>query len=86
MMNNGSSVMVSNSGIYYPDRYLGNANPVGNVLKPTREMAPLEAGANPRVQHPRLNTNPWSTSYAVKRTEPRQNKKRSRQRKGYNGQ
>jgi hypothetical protein len=51
-----------------PDRWTGRlANPVGHVRNPTRETAPLSAMAPARVQHPKLNTSPWSTSFAVKR-------------------
>ena len=64
-----------------PGRYNGPANPVGNVLNPTREMAPLKPDADPRVQHPKLNYFPWSVTYAVKRTEKRE-MKRKRKRAG----
>lgn len=47
-----------------------NSNPVGNPDGITRETVPLEKNAPPRYQHPKLNTKPWSTSYAVKRKTP----------------
>lgn len=51
-----------------PDRWTGRyANPIGSTASPTRETAPVMGGAPPRVQHPKLNTKPWSTSMAVKR-------------------
>lgn len=42
------------------------ANPIGNG-QVTRETAPLASNAPARVQNPKLNTTPWSTSFAVKR-------------------
>lgn len=42
------------------------ANPIGSG-KVTRETAPLSSNAPARVQHPKLNTSPWPTSFAQKR-------------------
>lgn len=62
------SVLASRVRAGLPDRYTGQwANPVGNANRPTRETAPLYANAPARVQNPKLNTKPWSTSFAVKR-------------------
>lgn len=56
-----------------PDRWTGQyANPIGSVGV-TRETAPMSSSAPPRIQHPKLNRNPWSTSMAVKR-QPLPNK------------
>lgn len=45
-----------------PDRaYTSQSNPVGTTKNPTR----LHSGA--RAMHPKLNSTPWSTTYAVKR-------------------
>lgn len=48
-----------------------NSNPVGNPRGITRETVTLQGDAGPRWQHPKLNMNPWSTSYALKRKTPR---------------
>lgn len=51
-----------------PGRWSGRfANPVGDPAAPTRETAPLYANAPARVQHPKLNMTPWSTSFALQR-------------------
>jgi len=51
-----------------PDRWTGRyANPIGSADRITRETAPMEGRAHPRIKHPKLNTQPWSTSMAVKR-------------------
>jgi hypothetical protein len=49
------------------------ANPVNTSRSgTTRETAPISGSATPRVQHPALNSLPWSTSYAQPRSEPKQ--------------
>lgn len=68
--------------IYGLARYSGPANPVGNLAGPTRETAPLAVNASPRVQHPKLNTKPWSTSYAQHR--PAAKERKGTGRRGYN--
>jgi hypothetical protein len=60
MVNVKASVLASRVSAPMPDRWSGvYANPVGNYQDPNR--------GTPRVTHPKLNTTPWSTSYAVKR-------------------
>jgi hypothetical protein len=62
------SALASRVSVGLPTRWTGRfANPIGNVNQITRETAPLASNAPARVQHPKLNTSPWSTSMAVKR-------------------
>jgi hypothetical protein len=57
------------AGIYRGKR---GANPTNTSESgTTRETAPLSGSATPRVQHPALNSKPWSTSYAQQRSEPK---------------
>lgn len=63
-----------------PTRWSGfAANPVGTirVTKPST----LVLDSPPTVLHPKLNTKPWSTSYAVKR-QPMSKRKSKKVRKG----
>lgn len=55
-------------GIYRGKR---GANPTNSTESGHRETAPLAGSATPRVQHPALNSAPWSTSYAQPRSEPK---------------
>jgi hypothetical protein len=47
------------------------ANPTNSTESGHRETAPLAGSATPRVKHPAINVEPWSTSYAQDRTEPK---------------
>jgi hypothetical protein len=68
MLNVKVSALASRVSTGLPDRWSGfAANPVGGTAAVTRARAPLAANAPARVQHPKLNTTPWSTSYAQKR-------------------
>lgn len=68
-------ILVSRVHAGLPDRWTGRfANPVGNTGTITRETAPMQSRANPRIKHPKLNTQPWSTSMAIKR-QPMPNRK-----------
>jgi hypothetical protein len=68
MVNVKAGSLASRVSAGLPGRWSGRlANPVGNVQRPTRETAPLYENAPARVQHPKLNGSPWSTSFAVKR-------------------
>lgn len=71
----GASKLPSDMTIYRIDRYSGSANPTGLPGRNTRAISPLSADAAPTVMHPKLNGRPWSSSYAVHRTEPRQVKR-----------
>lgn len=73
-----SSKLKSTDAVYRPSRYSGPANPVGNPQANTRIRAPLAENAPPAVLHPKLNKSPWSTSYAVHRTETTKNKRQRR--------
>lgn len=66
-----ASYLSTDSGSYSRGNWSGNANPVGNTQRITREMAPLDGRSGPRVMHPAINSAPWSTSMAVLRAEPR---------------
>lgn len=70
------SKLDSTGATYGLFRFGGIANPVGNVLSPTRETAPLSQNVPPTVMHPKLNTKPWSVSYAVHRKEEAKTKKK----------
>ena len=66
-MNVKASVLRSNIGGIPLARYSGN--PVGwQIPNRTRESLALTS-MSPRMRHPRLNGSPWTTSYAVKRTQ-----------------
>lgn len=69
------TMLPSDSNVYSLDRYSGPANPVGHPGQITRETFPVSSGAGPRMQHPKLATKPWSSSYAQKRSEPTSVKK-----------
>jgi hypothetical protein len=66
-------VLRSSITVPLPDRYTGRyANPIGSTggwgsPPVTRETLPMASNAPPRVQHPKLNRQPWSTSMAIKR-------------------
>jgi hypothetical protein len=63
-----SSIMTARTNVGLPDRArTSQANPIGNPSRVTRETAPMMRDVPPRVQHPKLNTVPWSTFYAVQR-------------------
>lgn len=57
------------------------ANPVNTSKTGHRETAPLEAMATPRVKHPKLNREPWSTTYAQSRSEGMTERPKSRYRR-----
>ncbi len=70
-----TSSMIPSSDLPGPGivRNTRGANPVNTSRSgDTRETAPLAGNATPRVQHPALNSAPWSTSYAQPRSEPKQ--------------
>ena len=77
---NRTGMMRSRVRAIQPNRYSGQqANPVGNTRVITRETAPMHPNAGPRTQHPKLNTKPWSTSFAQKRkAEPKRASKHQR--------
>jgi len=47
------------------------ANPTNATESGHREAAPLSGSATPRVKHPAINVEPWSSSYAQNRSEPK---------------
>jgi hypothetical protein len=53
------------------------ANPVNATQTGHRETAPISANATPRVKNPAINVEPWSTSYAQSRSEPKMARKKS---------
>ena len=55
------------------------ANPVN--APGNRETAPLELSATPRTKHPKLNHEPWATSYAQSRSESKTARPKSRYRR-----
>ena len=57
------------------------ANPVNTSDSGHRETAPLEAMATPRVKHPKLNREPWSTTYAQSRHEGKTQRPKTRYRR-----
>jgi hypothetical protein len=70
MINVKASMLSSRVQAGLPSRWsgsYGSANPVGNPAATTRLRASLSTNAPPTVQHPKLNTTPWSTSYAQTR-------------------
>jgi hypothetical protein len=74
MANVKTSMLASRVSAKTAGRWSGfYANPVGSG-KVTRETAPLSANAPARVQNPKLNTTPWSTSFAQKRTPMKKSK------------
>lgn len=76
-----SSKLPSTMAKLTPGRYSGPANPTGGGAN-TRSRAPLNTDSPPTVMHPKLNGKPWSTSYAVHRTEPVKQRRRRRVRNG----
>ena len=69
-----ASYMQSDPTIYSLDRYSGPANPIGSE-NPSRQQQAVSLGSSPDILHPALNTEPWATSYAQNRTEPKSVKK-----------
>jgi hypothetical protein len=65
MTNNLISVLPSADVPKGNSNLTSNANPVGNYLSPGRPAANTN---DPRTLSPKLNTAPWSTSYAQVRT------------------
>lgn len=63
-------------GIIRAERGANPVNTPGN-----RETAPLELSATPRTKHPKLNREPWTTSYAQSRDEPKTARPKSRYRR-----
>lgn len=66
-----------------PQRYAGNANPVATdqgTQAYSVATAPMTS-TDPRVQNPKLNTKPWSVSYAQTR-KPMSEKKARKMKKG----
>lgn len=77
------SKLDSTEATYSLARYGGIGNPVGNILKPTREMAPMSQNVPATVMHPKLNTTGWNISYRVVRSEqPKSRRRRRGARKG----
>lgn len=59
-------------------RMTRGANPVNATQSGKRETMPLDIMANPRMKHPKLNKESWSTSYAQARSEPRMSRTKAR--------
>ena len=89
LQNSNMSITVKAGQMYsrvnggLPQRYAGNANPV--VTDTGTEAysvatAPLTS-SDPRVQNPKLNTKPWSVSYAQTR-KPMSKRKARKMKKG----
>jgi hypothetical protein len=56
-------------------------NPVNASKSGKRETTPLEPLATPRMKHPKLNKESWTTSYAQSRSEPRMARPKARMRR-----
>lgn len=72
-----ASLLPSDEAVYVPERYAGPANPVGTPTVPSREVLP-HVSRNPRVMHPKLNSSPWSYSYAQVPEDARPKRRRRR--------